>query len=112
MDADRMIEPFEPWRDTAEAWIARHEARFPGAFAYLRAKYAPGPAEVERARAEGAKRERERIQAIEALDAPGHEDLINEMKWDPEATVDSVSRAIVERMAASRRRVQRDEDTN
>ncbi|MFQ5472678.1 MAG: hypothetical protein ACE5FA_07325, partial [Dehalococcoidia bacterium] len=37
-------------------------------------------------RAEGAESERERILALDALSAPGHEDIIREAKADPSVT--------------------------
>lgn len=56
----------------------------------------------EAARAEGVVSERERIQAIEELEAPGHEDFVAERKFDPEATADSVSREVLERQKQGR----------
>lgn len=46
-------------------------------------------------RNEGAEAERERIQAIEAIKAPGYEDVIAELKFKPEATRESVADAIL-----------------
>lgn len=79
----------------------------------LKAEY---PEAAEALMREGARQERERIQAIEELEAPGHEDLVAELKYDPEATAESVSRAIVERQKEARedrleaRRVEDDDE--
>lgn len=52
--------------------------------------------------AAGAKAERERIQAIEAVSAPGHEDLIAKMKFEDGATAESVALAVVQAQAKVR----------
>jgi ClpP class serine protease len=51
---------------------------------------------------EGATAERERIQSIESLKAPGFESVIADEKYKPEATRDSVSHAILEAQEAKR----------
>lgn len=56
----------------------------------------------ESARAEGAKAERERIRAIEELPAAGREDLVRELKYQPDATADSVARELLARQKLGR----------
>lgn len=50
---------------------------------------------IETARTEAADAERKRIQAIEALDAPGYETVITENKYKPEATAASVAALVL-----------------
>lgn len=56
----------------------------------------------ESARAEGAKAERERIRAIEELPAAGHEDFVRKLKYQPDATADSVARELLARQKLGR----------
>jgi signal peptide peptidase SppA len=56
-------------------------------------------AAVDTARTEGATAERERIQGIEALTAPGFETVIADSKFKPEATADSVARLVLDAQA-------------
>jgi len=51
---------------------------------------------VADAREAGATAERERIQGIEALDAPGYESVIADNKFNAEATAESVSKLILD----------------
>lgn len=48
------------------------------------------------AKAEGAKLERERIQKIETIRVPGSKNVIDSMKFNPEATKESVALAVIE----------------
>lgn len=50
-------------------------------------------------RAEGAKIERERIQAIEAVPALGHTSIVSQAKYDPDMTADRVARLVLEAQA-------------
>ncbi len=56
---------------------------------------------IDTARTEAATAERERIQGIEALAAPGFEKVITDNKYKPEATADSVARLVLDAQAAN-----------
>lgn len=56
---------------------------------------AENPALVEALRAEGAAAERARIQAVESQSMPGHEALINSMKFDGKSTGGDAAQAVV-----------------
>lgn len=58
-------------------------------------------AAVDTARTEGATAERERIQGIEALTAPGFETVIADNKFKPEATADTVARLVLDAQASN-----------
>ncbi len=53
------------------------------------------PALAAELRADGAKQERERIQAVEAQLVPGHEALINSLKFDGTATAGTAAMAVL-----------------
>lgn len=57
---------------------------------------------VTSAREEGAKKERERVAAIKAIDAPGHEDIITAGIADPNATAESVAKQVLEAQKKAR----------
>lgn len=59
-------------------------------------------------RDEGAQAERERIQSIESIKAPGYENLVSENKFKPESTKESISALVVEAQEARREKAQKD----
>ena len=70
-----------------------------------KASYAEGEkagkaAGIEEGVAKGAEQERERIKAIEDMAVPGLGKYINEAKFDPEATADSVAKESMRRLKA------------
>ena len=58
---------------------------------------------IEQGRTEGAQSERERIQAIETIEAPGFENVVAENKFKPEATKDSVAALVLDAQSAARK---------
>lgn len=66
---------------------------------HLASAFPDAVAELKQAAVEA---ERERIQAIEQLEAPGYEAFIEKAKYEPDATSDSVARRIVELQAQKR----------
>ena len=61
---------------------------------------------------EGKKGERERIQAIESIQAPGYEALIAEHKFKPESTKESVAAMVLEAQEARRQKAQQDHEAD
>lgn len=53
------------------------------------------PSAVAAIRAQGAQAERERVQAIEALQAPGYAGIVAENKWNTEMTSDKVAALVL-----------------
>jgi hypothetical protein len=53
------------------------------------------PSAVAAIRAQGAQAERERVQAIEALQVPGYAGIVAENKWNPEMTSDKVAALVL-----------------
>jgi signal peptide peptidase SppA len=79
---------------------AKHPATYSAVFAAGEAaEKAKALTATETAKVEAAKAERERIQAIEALKAPGYENIIAENKYKPEMTKDKVSALILSAQA-------------
>lgn len=77
------------------AWVAEN---FPGIAESFRAEgvaSVDAKASAEAARVEGAKAERDRLSAIEALAMPGTEAVIAECKADPEMTAEKASMKIL-----------------
>lgn len=60
------------------------------------------PAVADQLRQQGAEDERARLRSIEELKVPGHEHFVAQLKWRPDATADTVARAIIEADAVHR----------
>lgn len=88
---------------TTEELNQKLQAEFTrGSAEAIAARKAEGEASKAEAKAEGAREERDRIQGIEAIGLPGHEALVQELKFDGKTSPAEASQKIVAAEKAKR----------